>query len=145
VRRADLARHAGQISLPGGLVDPGETEAQAALRELEEELSTPAECVEIVGQLTPVFVFNSDSWVVPWVAVAADRPPLNLNPSEVDDLLEVPVDHLLGPAHRGTHEEARGSVRFAAPHFQFGPHRIWGATAMILSELLAVWTDAVGD
>lgn len=138
LRPASMAQHAGQISLPGGLVEPGESTAQAALRELEEELGVRPESVTPLGELSPVFLYRSNFAVTPWLAVAGETPRWRPNPSEVAELLEVPLAHLSDPAARGRQARASGGVSFSAPCFHWGGHAIWGATSLILAELLAV-------
>jgi 8-oxo-dGTP pyrophosphatase MutT (NUDIX family) len=141
VRPASLPAHAGQISLPGGAIEPGETTAQAALRELEEELGVPTGEVSLLGSLSPIYVFVSEFLVTPWVAAIDSRPPFRPSVGEVSELLEVPLSHLLDPSHRGRHTRRQRGIELSVPHFLWGRHRIWGATAMILSELL----DVVGS
>ncbi|HEV3005025.1 MAG TPA: CoA pyrophosphatase [Pirellulales bacterium] len=138
VRRSDMATHAGQISLPGGMIETGETAPHAALRELDEELGVPAAGLELLGQLTPLFVFVTEFLVVPWVAAARTRPDWMPNDDEVAELLEVPFSLLCDPAHHGRHSRRQRGVDFTAPHIQWGRHRIWGATAMILGELITI-------
>jgi 8-oxo-dGTP pyrophosphatase MutT (NUDIX family) len=141
VRRADMATHAGQISLPGGMIEAGETGPQAAFRELEEELGVPAGNVELLGPLTPLYVFVTEFFVVPWVAVANTRPDWRPNRDEVAELLEVPLALVCDPSHHRRHSRRQYGVDFTAPHIQSGRHRIWGATAMILSELINIVTE----
>lgn len=138
VRPSTLMAHAGQISLPGGSVEPGETSPQAALRELHEELGAGAEGIELLGGLTPLYVYVSQFLVTPWVAAVERRPQWAPSPYEVAELLEVPLSRLLDPATRGRHTRRQRGVEYSAPHFLWQGRRIWGATSMILSELLAV-------
>ncbi|HVA45636.1 MAG TPA: CoA pyrophosphatase [Pirellulales bacterium] len=142
VRPATLTAHAGQISLPGGASEPGETTAQAALRELAEELGVPASEVSLLGPLSPIYVFVSEYLVTPWVAAIDARPRFRPSADEVSELLEVPLSRLLDPAARGSHTRRQRGIELSVPHFQWGRHRIWGATAMILTELAAVMHEA---
>ncbi|MES1213300.1 MAG: CoA pyrophosphatase, partial [Singulisphaera sp.] len=141
VRPETMLTHAGQISFPGGMVEPGEDTAAAALRELEEELGVPASSVEIVGSLSPLYVFVSNILVTPYVAVA--NGPVNFIPcaSEVAELLEMPLTHLLDSGNYGTHSYRRGELDFTAPHVSWGRHRVWGATCIILAELVAILAE----
>src|SRR5262249_1669785 len=91
VRRVDMVRHAGQISFPGGIVDSGETVPQAACRELNEELGVSPTGLELLGPLTPLYVFVTQFLVFPWVALAHERPTWRPNFDEVEELLEVPL------------------------------------------------------
>jgi len=138
VRPETMAAHAGQISFPGGVVEAGETTRDAALRELDEELSVDPRSVEVLGSLSPVYVFASNFLVTPWVAAA--HAPLIFQPStrEVAEVIEVPLAHLLDPANFGNHTIRRGELEFTAPHFAWRDHRIWGATCLILGELIAM-------
>jgi 8-oxo-dGTP pyrophosphatase MutT (NUDIX family) len=138
VRPATLEHHAGQIGLPGGLIEPGETTWQAAVREVEEELGVAAIGVAQLGQLTPLYIFASQHYVVPWVAAVEQRPTFSASDDEVAELLEVPLSHLLDSVNRGAHERTYRGARLRAPHLSWGDHQIWGATAMILAELIAV-------
>ncbi len=138
VRPMDLAHHGGQIGLPGGLIEPGETDWQAALRELEEELGVPAKGIEPLGRLSPLYVFVSNNHVTPWVAAIDRLPPFLMNAAEVAEVLELPLAHLFDAAQTGVFSREREGIPQRVPYFAFGSHRIWGATAMILAELAAV-------
>lgn len=138
VRPDTLPAHAGQISLPGGAIDASETASEAALRELQEELGVPPREVTLLGQLSPLYVFVSEYLVTPLVATATARPQFRPSAEEVSELLEVPLARLFDPAHRGRHMRRQRGIELSAPHFLWGHHRIWGATAMILNELAAL-------
>jgi 8-oxo-dGTP pyrophosphatase MutT (NUDIX family) len=138
LRPAHLAAHAGQVSLPGGAVEPGETTAAAAVREFHEELGDDGQPIDLLGALSPLYVQASNYLVTPWVAAAAARPRLTPNPAEVEEVLEVPLSHLFDPAHFGSHLRQHQGRSYSAPHFLFQSHRIWGATCMILGELVTV-------
>jgi 8-oxo-dGTP pyrophosphatase MutT (NUDIX family) len=91
LRTDTLPDHAGQISLPGGAISPGESDERAALRELEEELGPSTDSITMLGQLSPLYLFNSGFRVSSWLAFAAERPAWRPNPLEVVALLEVPL------------------------------------------------------
>jgi 8-oxo-dGTP pyrophosphatase MutT (NUDIX family) len=137
-RPATMVVHAGQISLPGGRVEPGETPETAVFRELEEELGVSRAGIAVLGQLSTLYLFGSNFIVLPWVAAARQRPDFRPSADEVTELLEVPLEHLLDAAHVGSHSRRQRGVAITAPHFQWGRHRIWGATSMILAELVAL-------
>jgi 8-oxo-dGTP pyrophosphatase MutT (NUDIX family) len=143
MRPEALSNHGGQISLPGGLIEPGESTDDAALRELEEELGVPRFGAMLLGQLSPIFLYGTNFSISPWVA--AMRGPVKFLPSaaEVDRILQAPLMHFLEPSNRGRHIERRGSICFTAPHFDWQGNHIWGATSMILAELAAVVGDVV--
>nr|WP_114393403.1 CoA pyrophosphatase [Oleisolibacter albus] len=131
-RTAHLTAHAGQISFPGGGVEPEDADAEAtALRETEEEVGLPRHRVEIIGRLD-TYVTRTGFRVVPVVALV--RPPFILNPDpyEVADVFEVPLAFILDPAaRRRESREWKGALR----HFWAFPYQdryIWGATAGML-------------
>jgi len=141
IRPRSMAAHAGQISLPGGVIDPDETDREAAQRELEEELGVPPAGVRLLGRLSTLHLFVTQFEITPWVASIDARPLWHPSPAEVSQLLEVPLDCLADPTCYGHHVRGKRGVQFLAPHIQCGPHHIWGATAMILAELAAVLDD----
>jgi len=138
LRPSHLPDHAGQISLPGGAVELGETGDQAAIREFHEELGALGEAMELLGRLSPIYVHASNFRVEPWVGVMDHRPTLTPNPAEVEQLLEIPLDHLLDPNNFGSHERHDRGHTYSAPHFAWQTHRIWGATCMILGEFVTI-------
>ena len=138
-----MSDHAGQVSLPGGMIDPGEESHVAAVRELEEELGIDRSTVQLLGRLSPLYLFVSNFQVIPWVGIATQRPKLQPNPDEVAELLEVPLDHLLDATNTGRHPRQFHGLNFSAPHLLWRTHHIWGATGMILGELLAIIKDAL--
>jgi len=144
LRPEHLPDHAGQVSFPGGAVDAGESSKTAALRELREELGVQAG-VRILGALTTAYVFASNFVVTPWVAHTYARPAMEPCPAEVAELIEAPLADLVDPAHHGRHQVSRNGLEFIAPHFQCGAHRVWGVTAIMLGELIAVLRDVTGD
>ncbi|QDU94343.1 NUDIX hydrolase [Lignipirellula cremea] len=136
LRPAGLA-HPHQVCFPGGRIERGETAQQACLREFEEELGAPARPAHLLGALTPVYVFVSNFMVTPLVAVLERRPVYHPNPAEVAEVVEPTLAELLNPDCYGEHRIIRGRLQFNAPCVCYGQHEIWGATAVILGELMA--------
>jgi len=137
--RADtLGRHGGQVSLPGGVIEPGESFEQAALREAQEEIGLEARAVQTLGALTPVDIPVSGFRLHPIVAAAADRPALHASDGEVARILEVPLEQLIDPARLVWRTSKRDDRDVAVPAFVVDGIDIWGATAMVLAELLAL-------
>jgi 8-oxo-dGTP pyrophosphatase MutT (NUDIX family) len=143
LRPIHMPDHAGQVSLPGGVIEPGESSRDAALREYEEELGAAGEGLEILGQLTPLYLFASNFQITPWVAAAAAAPRWEPSPREVERLLEIPLSHLADPRNTGQIERRQRGLAFHAPCFLWENQRIWGATSMILAELVAT-IEALG-
>jgi len=136
VRPTGSDAHAGQVCLPGGVVESGESLEEGALRELHEEFGIPDTQLRVLGQLSSIYVFVSNYLVTPFVATAAQRPQFSLNPAEVAQLLEVPLGHLLDPENRQLHNICRRGLEFQAPHILWQEHKIWGATLSMLGEML---------
>ena len=138
VRADSLGRHSGQVSLPGGVVDPGETFAQAAVREAHEEVALPVGGVRILGALTPIDIPVSGFRLHPIVAAVHARPALTPSDGEVARILYVPLEDLLDSAHLRTTARMRDGVPLTVPAFHVGGEEIWGATAMVLAEFLTL-------
>jgi len=139
-RRPDrLEMHGGQISLPGGGREPqDESYEQTARRETCEELGIPERAIQILGPLTPLFIPVSSFCVYPFVGYARRAPTLRPDAREVAEAFEVPVQHLLDPATCRVDVHFRDGQRFEVPAYQAGEHQIWGATAMMLAEFVAL-------
>lgn len=141
-RRADnLASHGGQISFPGGEREPGDSSlAETALRETREELGLAPDGLELLGCLTPLEIPVSGFRVHPWVAYLSVTPSFRPDPREVAELLEVPLSHFLDPASAGEEMRVIRGHEVDVPFYRVGPHKVWGATAMVLSEIVALLT-----
>jgi len=138
VRAGTLGRHGGQVSLPGGVVEPGETPEEAALREAHEEVALPLEAVRVLGALTPLDIPISGFRLYPVVASHAARPTLTAAHGEVARILEVAVDDLRNPAHLRLAAREHDGKPIMVPAFHVGGEEIWGATAMVLAEFLVL-------
>jgi 8-oxo-dGTP pyrophosphatase MutT (NUDIX family) len=138
VRASGLARHAGQISLPGGAADLGETLAETAVREAQEEIGIDPASVDVLGELTPVWVLVSGFTLHPVVAVTHERPTFVPATGEVAEILEVSLEDLRDASRirRGT--RVREGVAVEYPYFDLLGHQVWGATAMILGEFICL-------
>ncbi|MGE5601425.1 MAG: NUDIX hydrolase [Nitrososphaerales archaeon] len=144
-RRTDrLESHRGQISFPGGSVDPGEDIVTAAKREAMEELGVAPAAVEVLGQLSPLYIPPSGFCIFPVVAWTPVTPAFTPSEAEVAEVLEVPVRHLLLPASRCEETWDLRGTRVRVPFYAVGEHKVWGATAMVLCELLALLADEEG-
>ena len=139
VRADRLQRHGGQVSLPGGVVDPGETFEQAALREAHEEVGLDASHVRLVGPLTPIDIHVSGFRLHPLVGLSFSRPALVPADSEVSRILEVPVSALIDGGSVDWRQLTRDGRTYDVPGFTVdGGYHVWGATAMVLAEFLSL-------
>ena len=134
VRRHDLPQHAGQVSFPGGRIDPGETPVDAALRETHEELGVAPDEVRVLGPLSSLWVVVSNHLLFPFIGVADRRPDFRPAADEVAELLEVALPDVRDPANLGWSRHTREGIVVDYPHFVLGGHETWGATSMILGE-----------
>ncbi len=128
--------HSGQISLPGGKREDGETFEQTALRETYEEIGVQ-DPVEILGALTPLYVPPSDFEIHPFVGYLPERPVWSPDPNEVAEVIEAPLQLLLDPQIKGVEDWIRYGMPFTVAFYRIGLHKVWGATAIMLSELEA--------
>jgi len=140
-RRAwSLRTHRGEVSFPGGRSDPGEDPLTTAVREAWEEVGLDPQLVEPVGQLDHLTTVTRRAYIVPVVSLVARPPVLRPNPSEVEHVLEVPLNELMRPDV--FREERWGPPELSRPVYFFDLHgdTVWGATAALLRQLLALLT-----
>ncbi len=132
-RRAErLARHAGQISFPGGRADPGDgTPQKTALREAEEEIGLPQNSVEVVGRLDDYLV-GTGYRITPVVGFVAAPPAFEPDTREVAEVFEVPLSFVLEPANYRRDGLTVGGVERRFYVMPYGAYHVWGATAAIL-------------
>jgi 8-oxo-dGTP pyrophosphatase MutT (NUDIX family) len=145
IKRPDYdGAHSGQVSFPGGRVEDIDPDLEAtALREAHEEVGIHPDGVEVIGRLTELYIPASNFMVHPFVGLMSERPALTPDVREVKEMLEVPLAHFLRPdIVAETEIPLRNGYRLKAPYFDVKGHVVWGATAMMLSELLDVLRDA---
>lgn len=142
VRSATLEHHSGQVSLPGGAVEDGESLEQAALREAHEEIGLSLDAVRLLGALTPVDVHVSGFRLHPLVAALEDRPRLRPSVREVSRVLEVGVGELMDPRAFVWRFLDRAGLQIHVPTLLIGRDdevdELWGATAMVVAEFLTL-------
>ncbi len=142
VRSSRLPSHAGQVSLPGGAVEPGESIEQAALREAYEEIGLVPDGVRVLGRLTPLHIPVSGYLLHPVVGVAETLPFLRPADAEVERILLLPLAHLLDPSRVRRQQRTRNGSFLDIPYLEVEGAQLWGATAMVCSELLSLLQDA---
>jgi 8-oxo-dGTP pyrophosphatase MutT (NUDIX family) len=135
-RRADLRRHAGEISFPGGRHEPADVDLrETALREAEEEVGLPRAEVELLGALQRTSTFLTNYAIHPFVGLFAGERRWRLSPLEVDAVLEPPLAKVR--AGRTTARVERRGFAFDTDAYMFDEELVWGATARILDDLFA--------
>jgi 8-oxo-dGTP pyrophosphatase MutT (NUDIX family) len=140
-RAAHLKDHAGQVSLPGGRLAAGETAAEAALREAQEEVGLPPENVDVIGSLDE-FLTGTGFSVMPVVGVVGDRDFVaRPDPREVAGVFEVPLAVILDRSALSAGYFERHGSRILTYELMFGGRRIWGATAAVLRNFQDVILD----
>lgn len=143
-QRADLPDHGGQVSLPGGEMESDETAIEAALREAREEVGIEPQLVKVLGALTPIHIPVSNFVLHPIVGTARERPTMRADDSEVKRILEPEIAELADPARQAVRTGTYSDPPPLIPYFRVQDLEVWGATAMILAEFLAV-LDAAPD
>jgi 8-oxo-dGTP pyrophosphatase MutT (NUDIX family) len=140
-RSATLKDHAGQISFPGGRIEPGDTDAwHAALRETWEEIGLAPRCIEYAGYL-PDHLLPTGFRVTPVVGFVSADYELHLDAAEVTDAFEVPLDFLFDPANHKPRMRRVGTASFETFDIPYGERNIWGATAGMLLTLRRLLQD----
>ena len=135
VRHRDLRQHAGQVSFPGGKVDPDDRDpAHTALREAWEEIGLDPASVTICGTADRYRTITNFA-ITPVVGVVPPDPPLRLDPREVSDWFEAPLGFVLDPANHVRAEAEFGGRTRSYLQIEWNGHRIWGATAAMLMNL----------
>lgn len=146
VRAGHLRTHTGEISLPGGAIDPGDDSAvAAALREGHEEVGLHPDTVRVLGTLTEVYIAPSNFQITPVVGWSPAPPALAPDSREVAAILHLPLRLLLRPDAVTVEDRLIRDQAIRVPFYAFGEHQIWGATSIVLSQLAARLRPVIGD
>lgn len=137
--------HSGQVSIPGGEVEPEDANRlDTAMREFEEEMGVDLRKSEVVEGLSERFIPPSRFVVTAFVACLDQEPHWQVDPKEVAAVLTVPVDALLAPDALRPHPiEVKPGINVSLPAYAWEGAIIWGATAIMLTEFAFAWKDAV--
>jgi 8-oxo-dGTP pyrophosphatase MutT (NUDIX family) len=142
-RRGDLPDHPGQISFPGGRREKGESLQETALREAREEVNLKPETVRILGTLTPLYIPPSNFFVTPLLAAAVA--PVEMCPCdrEVESLIVASLQRLMDPEAVLAEPWTLRGDKVVVPFYDVDGHQVWGATAMMLAEVIALCRGAL--
>lgn len=133
--------HSGQVGLPGGKYEESDgTLIQTALREAHEEVGINPLDVEVLGVLTPLLIPVSNMEVQPVVGLLKEKPSFILDHKEVDFTIEVPICHLKNPKNQLQKTISVRGYSIDAPYFKVDCEDVWGATAMIISEFIELFS-----
>ena len=131
--------HSGQIAFPGGKIEKSDRSSlDAALRETYEEVGVNGAQIEVIGPLSQVYVLASNFMVYPFVGILPEKPILIPDGIEVANTLEVPLHHFVESIVKETTMKSALGIDLIAPYYDLEGKKLWGATAMMVSELCAV-------
>ncbi|MEX0719516.1 MAG: CoA pyrophosphatase [Balneolaceae bacterium] len=140
VRTASI-NHGGQISFPGGGKEGNESIEETALREAQEEIGLLPERAEVIGRLTPLYVGHSDNMVTPVVAFLHQEQKFTPNPNEVEEIFTVSLSELMEESNLIDEEWDLRGAPYKVPFWNIHRVPLWGATAMLLSELIELYKE----
>ena len=128
--------HSGQMALPGGKKEAGESMIETALRETEEEIGVSQSSIEVIGELSSFYVFASNFQIQPVVGRVHSSPTFSAQESEVAEIVKADLNHLVDDQYQKTTTlTPRTGFQMEAPYFDLEGKVVWGATAMLLNEL----------
>ena len=136
--------HSGQVAFPGGRYElSDENLIRTALREAQEEIGLRLTDVKILGTLTELFIPPSNFFVLPVIGCIPYRPDFFPDAREVEDVFQIKLDEISDNSIVGSSDIIVRGEQVIAPHYEVQGHKIWGATAMMISELLSVLNSDV--
>lgn len=139
--RTNTIRHAGQISFPGGRAEIGESTIETALRETREEIGINSSDIDITGTLSPFYLYRTHNRITPVVGFLDQKPDMQRNPNEVEEIITIQLDQL----HSGDLLQREiwelPHETYEVPFWNFHRVPLWGATAMMMSELLVLYEE----
>ena len=143
--RSQSIRHAGQISFPGGRAEVNETPVETALRETKEEVGIEPDAVHIAGTMSPLYLDRSDNRISPFVGFLESEPELTRNPNEVEEIIIVKIDQLLNDHLLRREIWELQDRKLEVPYWDIHRVPLWGATAMMMSELLELYQKFLNE
>ncbi|MDX1642139.1 MAG: CoA pyrophosphatase [Balneolaceae bacterium] len=139
--RTESIRHAGQISFPGGRREGDESPEETALRETEEEIGVHRKKIELSCSITPLYLHRTDNQITPFVGFLEEKPELIPNPAEVKEAFTTPLDKLISGENYVEEKWELSYATFHVPYWDIHDVPLWGATAMMMSELLELYKE----
>lgn len=139
--RTDSIRHAGQISFPGGRREGDETPEETALRETEEEIGVVRNQIQIACSITPLYLHRTDNQITPYVGFLDQEPTLTPNPAEVKEAFTVGLQELIDCQNLKKERWDLSQASFNVPFWAIHDVPLWGATAMMMSELIELYSE----
>lgn len=144
LRSSNMKSHKGQISFPGGRVEENETFVDAAIRETYEEIGIRPNNIEIIKELSTLFVPPSNAIIHPFVGLLKQETEFILNPDEVEDAFWVDIEYFLDINNKEVEQWQFNGKSVDVPLWRIHPKQVlWGATAMILSEFIDIIKDII--
>ncbi len=144
IHRTAGGPHGGQISLPGGKQEKSDLDlADTAKRETFEEVGVDPDLIKVIGKLTPLYVPHSNFIIQPLIGYVELQPDFICDQKEVAGVIVAPLKHLFNPENRKTMILKRSDIEIIAPYYDAEGERIWGATAMIMSEFEWIFTSCI--
>lgn len=140
LRPDEQGAHSGQVSFPGGRFEAGDIDLQnTALREAHEEIGIDQTKIEVIGALTNLYIPVSNNLVTPFIGFVMEKPALQKNDVEVKAIIETDISLILNPSLKQVDTFAGlHNLNIRAPYYNIHGHKVWGATAMMLSELESI-------
>tara|TARA_B100000287_G_scaffold434181_1_gene497923 strand:- start:854 stop:1477 length:624 start_codon:yes stop_codon:yes gene_type:complete len=142
-RTQNVDHHKGQISLPGGMVEKDELQAEAAIRETYEEIGVQKDKIEIIGHLTKFLVPISGFEIFPFIGWTSNKPKTYIQINEVEKVFSVSIKSLIHKKTKKIKETNLYGVPATIPYFDLENEIVWGATSIILSEFRSVLKDTI--
>ncbi len=136
-------KHSGQIAFPGGgLEDQDISLESCALRETQEEIGIAADEITVIGSLTKLYVYASNNLVSPYVGYISQSMKYEIQPSEVEKVITAPMSYFDNKdLIKSTSFSVRGHKLEEVPYYDLYGETLWGATAMMMSELIHIWNQ----
>lgn len=136
LRKTYKGVHSAQVGFPGGKLELNETLEQAAARETYEEVGVEVNLLNIIKPLTPIYIPPSNFYVHPFIGIVKRTPNFIKQDDEVEAIIEVKLSHFLGESIITTKSVATTyNINVSVPAYKLNGHIVWGATAMMLSEV----------